>query len=51
VNTFRTIRRTIFAALFVLSAGAGLISGGISSHVSPAVHPIAADSYPLPPVI
>jgi hypothetical protein len=50
VNTFRTIRRTIFAALFVLSAGAGLISGGVSSHVSP-THPIATESYPLPPVI
>jgi hypothetical protein len=49
--TFRSIRRSIVAALFVLSAGAGLISGGVSSHGAPVAHPIAADSYPLPPVI
>jgi hypothetical protein len=47
----RTIRRGLFAALFVFAAGAGLLGGAVSGHAMPAAHPIAADTLPLPPVI
>jgi hypothetical protein len=49
--TIRTLRKGLFAALFVLATGAGLLGGTVSGHTIPAAHPIAADTLPLPPVI